>query len=160
MQQSDKTIFTIGTSTRSPEELFSILISFGVSLIIDIRRFPKSSRYPHFNRKNLEASAPQYGLRYEWLGDLLGGYRKGGYDAYRRTVEYQKGLEKLENLGEKNVSTMMCAELLPWKCHRFLVSRDLASRGWRVIHILEKGRTWEPSTKGKQQGILFEKDYS
>jgi len=155
MIRENKKIFTLGTSNRTMEGFFSLLTVFEIKQIIDIRRFPKSSRYPHFNRKNLEISAPQHGLFYEWLGDLLGGYRKGGYEAYRLTPKYHKGLEKLENLGQKKVSALVCAELLPWKCHRLQVSQDLVARGWRVIHIIDANKTWEPSLGDGQEPLPF-----
>ncbi|RLB42220.1 MAG: hypothetical protein DRH12_06215 [Deltaproteobacteria bacterium] len=88
----------------------------------------------------------------------LGGYRKGGYEKYKSTPEYREGLEKLENLGQEDTSVIVCAELLPWKCHRFQVAEDLVSRGWRVIHIIDRERTWEPSPKQRQQTFVFPKN--
>lgn len=126
--------------------------------MIDIRRFPKSSRYPHFNKESLEKNAKAYSLDYIWLGEALGGHRKGGYEAHRLTAGYRKGLEKLEYLGQKEISTLVCAELLPWRCHRLQVSRDLEARRWRVIHIIDKKRTWEPSNKEKQNLLFFRGD--
>jgi len=155
MPTRDKTIFTIGTSTRSLQEFVSLVCSFGISLIIDIRRFPKSSRNPHFNKESLEKNVKPHGLDYIWLGETLGGYRKGGYETYRLTTEYRKGLKKLEYLGQKKVSTLVCAELLPWRCHRLQVSRDLEARGWRVIHIIDEKRIWERSNKEKQDVLPF-----
>ncbi|HDM10798.1 MAG TPA: DUF488 domain-containing protein [Desulfobacteraceae bacterium] len=158
MQRSEKTIFTIGTSTRSLQEFVYLICNFGITLIIDIRRFPKSTRYPYFNKESLARNAKTHGLGYVWLGELLGGCRKGGYEAYRTSSEYLEGLEKLENLGQKKVSTLVCAELLPWKCHRMQVSRDLEARGWKVIHIIDEKRTWEPSRGQTQTGFPFPKN--
>ncbi|MBW1729304.1 MAG: DUF488 domain-containing protein [Deltaproteobacteria bacterium] len=140
----EKTIYTIGTSNRSAEAFFSLLKGFEIRQLVDIRRFPKSSRYPHFAREVLKLRSEQMGLAYIWMGDLLGGFRSGGYDKYRSTEAYQKGLEKLEYLGQKERTVFLCAERLPWKCHRLQVSRDLEERGWRVIHIIDEGRVWEP----------------
>ena len=95
-----KTIYTLGTSTRSIEDFFSVLEPYEINCIADVRRFPKSRKYPHFNRDNLEAEAKGRNLFYQWLGDLLGGYRSGGYDVYMREISFQRGLQKVEDLAK------------------------------------------------------------
>jgi len=143
-------IFTLGTSTRSLEEFFSILRSYGIVDIVDVRRFPKSGRYPHFNRENLEMTARGEGFLYHWLGEHLGGYRKGGYDAYKQTQAFKEGIERVEGLGRDSSIVVVCAERLPWTCHRMHISRSLTERGWEVIHIIDKDRTWQPK---KDEGM-------
>ena len=136
-----KTIYTLGTSTRSIEDFFSALETYKINCIADVRRFPKSRKYLHFNREHLEAKAKDRNLFYQWLGDLLGGYRSGGYEAYMREASFQRGLQKVEDL--------ICAERLPWKCHRFKISHYLTERGWNVVHIIERDRIWQPNDGGK-----------
>ncbi|MGD2124790.1 MAG: DUF488 domain-containing protein [Desulfobacteraceae bacterium] len=137
------TIYTLGTSTRSLEEFFSILKEYGIKAIADVRRFPKSSRYPHFNRENLEEAAGAQELDYHWLGDVLGGFRKGGYEAYKEEPAYEEGLNRLGDLARDSLTVFICAERLTWKCHRMHISRSLMERGWDVIHIIEADRTWQ-----------------
>ena len=144
-----KTIYTLGTSTRSMEDFFSALKTYGVNGISDVRSFPKSRKYPHFNRDHLEAEAKRRNLLYQWLGDLLGGYRRGGYEAYMREVSYQRGIQKLEHLAKEIPTVVICAERLPWKCHRFKISHSLTERGWNVVHIIERDRIWQPEHGGE-----------
>jgi uncharacterized protein (DUF488 family) len=144
-------VYTLGTSTRSLNEFFSILESYGVQAIADVRRFPKSKRFPHFNRENLETSAEEQGIAYHWLGEELGGYRKGGYERYKQETAFQKGLERLEEVAGKSLSVFICAERLPWKCHRMHIGRSLKEQGWHVIHIIEQDRTWQPKEEKKPE---------
>jgi uncharacterized protein (DUF488 family) len=114
--ETDTVIYTLGTSTRSLDELLSIFESYGVQAIADVRRFPGSKRFPHFNRENLETSARAQGIAYHWLGEELGGYRKGGYETYKQEAAFQEGLKRLEEVAGKSLTVFMCAERLPWKC--------------------------------------------
>ncbi len=83
------------------------------------------------------------GIRYEYLGDLLGGYRKGGYVAYMKTREFEKGVGKLLRIMKKGRTAVMCSEKVPWKCHRwFLSSYLLEKKGVKVVHIIDKDRTY------------------
>ncbi|MDI6631705.1 MAG: DUF488 domain-containing protein, partial [Thermoanaerobacteraceae bacterium] len=70
-------IYTVGTSTRSPEEFLALLRRYGIRAVVDVRRFPSSRRYPHFNRAALAAWLGEAGVTYHYLGDKLGGYRPG-----------------------------------------------------------------------------------
>jgi uncharacterized protein (DUF488 family) len=143
-QGERKTIYTLGTSTRALDEFFSVLEVYGIKGIGDVRRFPKSTRYAHFNRESLESEAEKRGLSYIWLGDLLGGFRTGGYQKYQKEEAYLGGIEKLEQMGTQNSTLFICAERLPWKCHRRFIAQSLMERGWEVIHIIEKDRIWQP----------------
>ena len=141
-------LHTVGTSMRSREEFFNLLAHHGIEAILDIRRFPKSSRYPHFCKESLRKACKEQGLEYLWLGDLLGGLRAKGYDSYRKSKSYKKGLKRVEEVSCQKASALVCAERLPWKCHRLQVSRDLEKRGWQVIHIIEEDRVWIPGGRG------------
>lgn len=127
-------IYTLGTSTRSLEEFMGLLRQEGIMQVVDVRRFPRS-RFPHFSRENLEGSLKRAGFRYFWLGDLLGGYRKGGYEAYMATEAFQKGLSKLKAIAEKGATAFFCCERVPWRCHRRFIAKRLREEGWEVVDL-------------------------
>jgi len=137
-----KTIYTIGSSTRNAEEFLEILKHYGIRCLIDVRSFP-TSKFEHFKRERLKDLVERKGMGYIYLGKELGGYRRGGYEAYMKTDDYLKGIERSEEIGEKNSSAIMCAERLPWRCHRRFISQSLKERKWEVVHILEKDKTWQ-----------------
>ena len=143
-KETSKTIYTLGTSNRSTDEFFSLLKAFGIRGIADVRRFPRSTRFPHFSRENLEKEARRREIVYCWLGDLLGGFRSGGYEAYKEEEAYGRGIEAVEALARELATVLICAERLPWKCHRLQISRSLEERGWEMVHIIDEGRTWQP----------------
>lgn len=138
-------IYTVGSSTRTLPDFLATLTAFGVRTVADVRRFPLSSRYPHFAREALEGSLCGAGAAYAWLGDDLGGYRSGGYGAYRETVSFARGLFRLEALAAASPTAILCAERLPWRCHRRYIATALRRRGWEVVHILEPSRSWAPA---------------
>jgi len=128
-------VLTVGHSTRSLRQFLELLAKHGVEAVADVRRFPKSRKFPHFNRESLEKTLPQFGIEYHWLGELLGGYRRGGYEAYTKTPEYMRGIEELEALASRKRTAIMCAEGYWRRCHRRFIAETLEERGWRVIHI-------------------------
>lgn len=150
-------IYTLGTGSRTLEEFLRILREFRVELVCDVRSFPTSRRFPHFQKENLEARLKEAGFDYVWLGRELGGYRKGGYLAYMATEGFRSGLERLEELARRSRTAVVCAERFPWRCHRRFISAALQDRGWRVIHIVEVDRTWVPSSvhRGLKEGPRF-----
>ena len=144
-------IYTIGHSTRSLDELVSLLRHEGITRLADIRRFPGSRRYPWFSREALEQSLPAAGLIYEHFEDL-GGRRKPrpdsrnvaltsdqfrGYADYMATPEFHAAVDRL--VAYEGRTAFMCAEAVPWRCHRNLLSDELVRRGFTVIHILGPG---------------------
>ncbi len=136
-----KRIFTVGHSTRTLEELAEVLKAHGVEQVVDVRRFPTSRRMPWFTREHLARTLPALGIAYHWLGDLLGGYRKGGYEAYMQTPAFREGLQRLEHLALQRPTAVMCAELLWFRCHRRFLADALCRRGWQVIHLYDTRRT-------------------
>jgi uncharacterized protein (DUF488 family) len=140
-----KSLFTLGTSRRSEEDFVEILLAYGIERVIDVRSFPRGS-LPHFHKTALEALLGENLIDYRWLGRELGGFRKGGYEAYTRTAEFMAGVDALVALASEKPSVLLCAERFPWKCHRRWIARELGRRGWRVEHILDKGKTWSPAT--------------
>jgi uncharacterized protein (DUF488 family) len=149
------TIFTIGHSTRDLADFSRVLQTHQVRLLEDIRAYPASRRYPHFNRENLELWLPEIGCDYVWEKDL-GGRRKAqmprdesphialrndsfrNYADYMLTPQFHKAIERLlERAGQKRTA-IMCAEALYFRCHRMLVSDYLVSQGHTVLHILDE----------------------
>ncbi len=95
-------IYTVGHSTRSADELIALLRASGLEGVADVRRWPVSARYPHFSRVALEAALAQVGIAYHYLGDTLGGYREGGYACHMETTEFAGGLATLERLAAQH----------------------------------------------------------
>jgi uncharacterized protein (DUF488 family) len=136
-------IYTIGTSNREIEEFIELLNAYGIKTLGDVRRFP-TSKFEWFKNENLVKALAGQGIRYVFLGDELGGYRKGGYKAYTETQNYRRGLEKIEALASNKKVVVMCSERLPWKCHRRFIGKSLQDREWEVVHIIEKEKIWKP----------------
>jgi uncharacterized protein (DUF488 family) len=138
-----KVIYTLGTDLRSEEDFIEILLAYNIQSVIDVRSFPRS-RIAVFGRKNLESLLNREGIEYHFLGAELGGFRKGGYTSYIITDEFLEGIVLLESVAFKKISVIICAERFPWKCHRKWISRELYNRGWKVEHIIDKGKVWIP----------------
>jgi uncharacterized protein (DUF488 family) len=149
-------LLTIGHSTRPFDEFLSLLREFKIEALIDIRRFPGSRRFPHFNRESLEKALPSAGIEYIWLEDL-GGRRSGPkntdslnpglthsafrhYADYMQTKPFRSATEKLLSIASEKCSAVMCAEKLFWKCHRRLLSDYLIAQGVTVEHIMDTCR--------------------
>ena len=144
------TLFTIGHSTRSLEELVEALKAHSIEMLVDIRSFPMSRRLPHFNREALEKSLSEVGMQYVWMKDL-GGRRKKllpespnvalrndsfrNYADYMLTPEFENAIAELIKVGEQSRTAYMCAERVYFRCHRMLVSDWLVAHGHEVLHI-------------------------
>ncbi|MDO9287732.1 MAG: DUF488 domain-containing protein [Thermodesulfovibrionales bacterium] len=138
-----KKIYTLGTSRRSEEDFIEILLNYDIRTLIDVRSYPKS-KIPTFTREYLENLLQRENINYVFLGKELGGFRKGGYEAYTLTEDFKNGIDKLENIASENNSVIICAEKFPWKCHRRWIAREVHKRGWLVEHIIDKGKVWVP----------------
>jgi len=135
-------IFTIGHSTLSLREFIDLLIKYNIEMVVDVRRFPTSKKFPHFKMEILKEELGKHKISYIWLGEKLGGFRKGGYRNYVETKDFKSGIkELLENL--KGRTVIMCAEKLWFKCHRRFIADELVKKGIKVIHIIDKKRTYE-----------------
>ncbi len=156
-----KTIWTAGHSTKSLEEFLDLVRD--IDLIVDIRQYPRSRRYPHFNQEVLSQAKP-----YEWLKDL-GGRRHGpgerhtawrvaafrSYAGYMETEPFKKALARLEELASQQRTSYFCAEALWWRCHRRLVSDALVARGWTVLHLpSEQPHVLSPMARLESDGTL------
>ena len=149
-----KIVYTIGHSTRTLEELIELLKLNGVDLLVDIRRVPRSGTNPQFNMDSFpDELRKKSEIGYTHMKGL-GGLRRAkpdskniawrnqsfrGYADYMQTEEFEKSFNELERLIEDNhVICLMCAEAVPWRCHRFLLSDSLVAKGYEVIHIIGK----------------------
>jgi uncharacterized protein (DUF488 family) len=140
-------IYTLGTGLRSEENVVGILKHFEIEVFLDVRSYPKS-RVRIFNRADLEEILQRIGIHYHFLGKELGGFRKKGYEKYALTESFSRGVDNVERIARKNSSVIVCAETLPWKCHRRFIALELQSRGWEMLHIIEKDKFWNPRDKG------------
>jgi uncharacterized protein (DUF488 family) len=144
-------VYTIGHGNRPLEELVSLLQRFSVSCLIDVRAFPGSRRHPHFGRAELERTLPAAAIRYVWEGQALGGRRRASADSphvalrnvsfrayadHMETDEFSAGIERLLTLSSEGRVAVMCAERLPWQCHRYMISDYLVMRGVEVLHVI------------------------
>ncbi|MBI5409890.1 MAG: DUF488 domain-containing protein [Nitrospirae bacterium] len=138
-----KKLYTLGTGLRSMEDFIEIINQYEIEAVIDVRSYPVS-KLEHFRRANLEPLLKKELLEYHYLGKELGGFRKGGYEGYTLTREFELGIEALENIASVKLSAVICAERFPWKCHRRFIARALQRKGWVVDHIIDKGKVWIP----------------
>jgi uncharacterized protein (DUF488 family) len=143
-------VYTIGHSTRPIDEFIDLLRRNGVELLADIRTIPKSRRNPQYWQDTLEASLDAAGIGYVHLPGL-GGRRRAaadsvntawrnasfrGYADHMGTEEFAEELQRLLDLSREHVTAMMCAEAVPWRCHRSLVADALVVRGIEVLDII------------------------
>jgi len=149
------TLYTIGHSTRRIEDFLDLLSENEIRRLVDVRQFPGSRRHPQFSSDALAASLADANIRYVHRRDL-GGRRKPAaessnaywqnesfraYADYMSTPEFAAALEDLVTDAEAETAAIMCAEAVPWRCHRWLISDALVSRGLSVIHILGPKQT-------------------
>lgn len=150
-------VYTIGHSTHSWQDFLFMLRSYGIKNLVDIRRFPSSRKFPHFNKENLEEALAYSGIRYLHLVKL-GGRRQvrtnsknsrwrnisfRGYADYMETAEFHKAITHLATIALSGPTAYMCSEAVWWRCHRALVSDYLKAKGWTVLHIMTAGKKKE-----------------
>jgi uncharacterized protein (DUF488 family) len=143
-------VYTIGHSTRTIDEFVQLLKTYRVSIIVDVRTIPRSRHNPQFNKETLPESLKTHAIRYIHMPEL-GGLRRSrvdsvnlawenksfrGYADYMQTKEFADNLLGLISLVQHNAVAIMCAEAMPWRCHRSLIADALAARNIRVRHIL------------------------
>jgi uncharacterized protein (DUF488 family) len=150
MEKQELTIWTIGHSNRPFPDFLALLQEQKIDFLADVRRFPGSRRYPHFNQELLEKSLEQHKIRYMHFPELGGkratrpdSHNTGwqnlsfrGYADHMETPEFQDGLSQLKQFAATNRTAIMCAEVLWWQCHRALISDILKAQGARVLHIM------------------------
>lgn len=144
-------IYTIGHSTRALDELVALLREHGVTRLADVRRYPGSRRHPQYSDDALRVSLPEHGIEYIHFEDLGGRRRPAkdsrngaweneqfrGYADYMGTPEFHAAVDRL--LRTEKITAVMCAEAVPWRCHRNLLADELLRRGLAVLHIIGPG---------------------
>lgn len=156
-----ETVYSVGHSTRSGDDLLALLREAGVRTLADVRRFPGSRRHPWFAREALATQLGDAGIGYLWLGQGLGGRvretvepeaspnRAWSEPAFRRYADampsevFRRAFAELEARAREAPTAFLCAERLWWRCHRRLLADYLVARGWRVVHLLDPGRADE-----------------
>lgn len=146
-------LYTIGHSTRTLEKFLELLKREGITQLVDVRSFPASRRYPHFNKEPLAASLAASGIDYTHVPELGGrrspradsinlawrntGFR--GYADYMETPRFAAALDELVRVAAQAPTAIMCAEAVPWRCHRSLIADAYVARGGDVLHIMDAG---------------------
>jgi len=148
-------VFTLGHSTRSAAELIALFAGAGVERLVDVRRFPGSRRHPQFGREALAIALSEAGIEYRHAADL-GGRRQPrpdspntawrvaafrGYADYMDSPEFRAALDRLVAWSAERPTAVLCAEAVPWRCHRRLIADALVARGIDVVHLLAPGRS-------------------
>jgi uncharacterized protein (DUF488 family) len=155
---NQNTLYTVGHSTRTIEEFLALLGHYRIQLLVDVRTIPMSRRLPHFNQTHLASALPERRIAYLHL-PALGGLRKStdpdspnrgwrnmsfrGYADYMQTEAFEKGIDALLSEAGGRSAAVMCAEAVPWRCHRSLISDALLVRGVPVFHLLSLTQTRE-----------------
>ncbi|HZK07172.1 MAG TPA: DUF488 domain-containing protein [Bacteroidales bacterium] len=156
-EKQNRKIWTIGHSIHSLEEFIGMLKSFQIEVVADVRSFPGSRKFPHFNKEALGVSLPQAGFRYIHIKNL-GGRRKvhldsknttwrnqafRGYADYMETNAFREGIEELKQIALTQRTAYFCSEAVWWRCHRSMISDCLKAEGWNVMHIMGVGKVEE-----------------
>ena len=141
---SQDRVYSLGHSSRTVEQFLGILTHHEIARLVDVRRFPESRRHPHFSRKALSDRVKEVGVVYTHLGHFLGGYTKTTYEDHMRTEDFHRGFEQLKDVARQERTAIMCAEKLPWQCHRRFITQRLMQNGWQVINILDEDTIWDP----------------
>ena len=153
-QKASPTVLTVGHSTRTIQDFLHLLQAHEVERVVDVRTIPRSRHNPQFNEKALARSLERAGIRYRWM-PRLGGLRhphrdsvnKGwrnksfrGYADYMQTPQFDKALEQLVAAAGRAQIAIMCAEAVPWRCHRSLIADALLARHIPAEHIMSPTR--------------------
>ena len=167
-------LWTVGHSTRSAEEFGAILQAHGVEVLVDVRTFPGSRRYPQFNRDALAQQLKSLGIEYRHE-PRLGGRRSPrpdshntawrnaqfrGYADHMETDEFKNGVRELLELASSKRVAVMCDEAVWWRCHRSLLADYLKAEGHEVVHILDEKKTEEHPFTSAAKIVNGTLDYS
>lgn len=147
-------IYTIGHGNRSAAEFIELLQAAGVEDLDDVRAHPGSRRHPQFSQATLAHDLPAAGVAYRWEGAALGGRRRSrqgsrnvalrnasfrAYADHMQTAEFRAAIEGLMRRSSSLPTAIMCAERLPWHCHRYLIADYLVAHGAEVVHLIAPG---------------------
>ena len=152
MFQDSLTIYTIGHSDRTLDDFLQLLVANNIKILVDVRSYPYSTRFPHFSQDALREAVYARQIEYHWAGRQLGGKRKlnnpeshpaltinslSGFAEYMETDQFERVITQLVNLASKSKTAILCAEKLPSHCHRALISDYLLMKNLNVIHIID-----------------------
>lgn len=176
-----KTIYTIGHSTHSIEEFIALLQATGIKVLVDVRTVPRSRHNPQFEKNALRTSLSEEEIGYTHMAGLGGlrrprkdspnnGWRNEsfrGYADYMQTDAFHTALNELQELAQQHTTVIMCAEAVPWRCHRSLIADALSVQGWQVLDVIsgkaatehkltpflkvEDGRMMYPEVEGQEE---------
>jgi len=174
-RRAEKTpaVLTVGHSTRDLDTFVRLLQAHGVTRIVDVRTIPKSRHNPQFNKETLPTALQSAGIAYQHV-NALGGLRHPlpnspnsawrnasfrGFADYMQTPAFDEGLRKLITMAEEDRIALMCAEAVPWRCHRSLIADALVARGIHVEHILGDARsqphTMTPFARVQKKHVIY-----
>ncbi|MCL4388477.1 MAG: DUF488 domain-containing protein [Candidatus Marsarchaeota archaeon] len=173
MPKNKDIVFTIGHSTRKFGEFAKVLEAYGIDEVVDVRTIPKSRVNPQFNEKRLESGLKRHHIRYKHMKEL-GGLRHPSKDSvntywrnasfrgfadYMQTEDFASGIKKLMKMSIGKHIVLMCAEAVPWRCHRSLIADALTIRGVKVKHIFSatnvRDHELTPSAKVRKNVIVY-----
>lgn len=137
-------IWDIGHSTRTEKDFITLLHKNRIEAVVDVRRFPSSKKFPHFGKEHLTKVLKKNSIDYLWLGEKLGGFRKGGYENWINTDEFASGIYELEEKAHEKRTAFMCAEADFARCHRKFIIKSLELKGWNVRHISYSSKRQDP----------------
>lgn len=162
---AERTVWTVGHSTRTIDEFIEMLRSFSIGQVVDVRHFPGSRKFPQYNKEALRDSLLEAKISYEHIIQL-GGRRTShpdsrntawrhpafrGYADHMETSSFIDGISRLEKIAQHKRTAYMCSEAVWWRCHRSLISDFLKAKGWIVQHIMDVGKASEhPYTSAAQ----------
>ena len=166
-------IYTIGHSTHPIEEFIALLQARNIKMLVDVRTVPRSRHNPQFEAGALRASLHEAGIDYTHMA-TLGGLRRPhkdsinsgwhnesfrGYADYMQTAAFQAALNELQQLAQQHTTAIMCAEAVPWRCHRSLIADALTVQGWQVLDIISDKAAnvhkLTPFLKVEDGGIIY-----
>jgi uncharacterized protein (DUF488 family) len=170
-----KPIFTIGHGSRAIEEFLMLLEHAGIQCLVDVRAFPGSRRHPQFGREALRGSLARADIEYLWEGEALGGRRRAregsphvalrnasfrAYAYHMQSGTFRAGVERLLERGSRENVAIMCAERLPWQCHRYMIADYLVAAGVEVRHLVDAARPRahevRPEARMTAEGLVYD----
>lgn len=168
-------IHTIGHGNRPLAEFMDLLQRADIACLVDVRAFPGSRRHPHFGRGELEQTLPAASIDYVWEGGSMGGRRRPrtgsphiamrnasfrAYADHMETAEFRDGLERLLARAREGPVAIMCAERLPWQCHRYMISDYLVAHGIAVLHLMDAAAPREHKLRAEARvcegGLIYD----
>jgi uncharacterized protein (DUF488 family) len=176
MRKNPLTLYTIGHSNRTTDELVQALHAVPVETVVDVRANPQSRRHPQFSQQALRQSLEAAGMTYHWAGRQLGGRRQAlgsskhlaiadeairAYADYMESETFQKATVQLMNLAATGKTAILCAEKLPEHCHRSLISDYLLLQGLEVVHIIDQeniiSHQLSPLARRESQQLIYDR---